>query len=127
MYHTLYAPGTKFVKDPDFYGMFAQENAIFGMVSPAIHKLRKDLLSPLFSRRAVLGIEPLMKSKVRCSYQYDLRLLIILGRQILFPARTKKPERRSIESMFWVRVDGRRYYKRVLLREISREPRGARR
>lgn len=68
VYHKIYACGSKFIKDPDFYAMFAQDNAIFGIISPAVHKLRKDLLSPLFSRRAVLGIEPLVQSKVGTSY-----------------------------------------------------------
>lgn len=64
VYHKIYASGSKFTKDPEFYAMFAQGNAIFGIISPAVHKLRKDLLSPLFSRRAVLRIEPMMQSKV---------------------------------------------------------------
>lgn len=64
VYHKIYASGSKFTKDPEFYAMFAQGDAIFGIISPTVHKLRKDLLSPLFSRRAVMGIEPMMQSKV---------------------------------------------------------------
>lgn len=64
VYHKIYVAGSKFTKDPSFYAMFAQENAIFGIIPPAVHKVRKDLLNSLFSRRAVLGIEPLIQSKV---------------------------------------------------------------
>lgn len=58
--------------------MFAQEDAIFGIISPAAHKLRKDLLSPLFSRRNILGIEPLMQTKVYPLIQTSFGLCSLL-------------------------------------------------
>lgn len=60
----IYAPGSKFIKDPDFYKTFHQDDALFGKTDPRDAKIRRDVLRELFSRRAILKLERVVQEKV---------------------------------------------------------------
>ncbi|KZP06239.1 cytochrome P450, partial [Athelia psychrophila] len=63
-YHDIYSPGSKFIKDRHYYNSFNQEECSFGWSDPQLAKARKDVLSPLFSRRAILKLERVVQEKV---------------------------------------------------------------
>lgn len=73
-YEDIYARGTKFSKDPRFYSMLHQDGSSFGNVNIHEAKIRREIISPLFSRRAVLRLESFVQRKVR---HMDLRGKII--------------------------------------------------
>ncbi|KZP31921.1 cytochrome P450 [Athelia psychrophila] len=55
-YHDIYSPGSKFIKD--------RSACLPGWSDPQLSKARKDVLSPLFSRRAILKLENVVQEKV---------------------------------------------------------------
>ncbi|KAF9019732.1 cytochrome P450 [Hymenopellis radicata] len=63
-YFAIYPPHSGFAKDPFFYKRFDNDDAAFGMLDVQEHKKRRDILSPLFSRRAILKLENLVQDKV---------------------------------------------------------------
>ncbi|KZP31904.1 cytochrome P450 [Athelia psychrophila] len=63
-YHDIYSPGSKFIKDRHYYNSFDQEECSFGWSDPQLAKARRDVLSPLFSRSAILKLENVVQEKV---------------------------------------------------------------
>ncbi|KAF5388089.1 hypothetical protein D9615_000247 [Tricholomella constricta] len=60
----IYAVGSPFTKDKDFYGSFGADGSAFGAIQPHDSRMRRNLLSPLFSRRAILKFECVIQEKV---------------------------------------------------------------
>lgn len=54
----------RFPKDPKLYGALHQDRSLFGMTDPRQAKIRRDIMSPLFSRRAILNLKPVVLQKV---------------------------------------------------------------
>ncbi|KZP06225.1 cytochrome P450 [Athelia psychrophila] len=63
-YHDIYSPGSKFIKDRHYYSSFDQDECLFARPDPQLSKAQKDVLSPLFSRRAILKLENVIQEKV---------------------------------------------------------------
>ena len=63
-YDKIYRIGTKFSKDPIFYGAFGYGTAAFPTPSNEIHRMRRAALNPLFSRKRVLELENIIHDKV---------------------------------------------------------------
>ncbi|KAK0450466.1 cytochrome P450 [Desarmillaria tabescens] len=63
-YFSIYSSQVKFIKDPNFYFCFAQDESSFGFTEHAVAKKRRDLLLPFFSRRSILQMEGIIQSKV---------------------------------------------------------------
>lgn len=63
-YDAIYHAGTKFSKDPVFYGAFGYGTAAFPTPSNEVHRVRRAALNPLFSRKRVLELEDVVHSKV---------------------------------------------------------------
>jgi cytochrome P450 len=64
-YDKIYRIGTKFSKDPIFYGAFGYGSAAFPTPSNEVHRVRRAALNPLFSRKRVLELENVVQSKVQ--------------------------------------------------------------
>ncbi|KAL1761574.1 cytochrome P450 [Schizophyllum commune] len=62
-YHRIYTRGTSFLKDPALYSAFP-DGSSFGSIDPVQAKVRRDAISPLFSRRAIAKLEPFIRDKV---------------------------------------------------------------
>ncbi|EGO03038.1 hypothetical protein SERLA73DRAFT_176551 [Serpula lacrymans var. lacrymans S7.3] len=60
----IYAVGSKFTKEPSFYKCFGQDEASFGLIDVHASRIRREILNPLFSRRAVLKLENVVQEKV---------------------------------------------------------------
>lgn len=63
-YAAIYTHGSKFTKDPHFYTCFGEDETSFGYTDRREAKVRKDVLSPLFSRRSILKLEHVVQEKV---------------------------------------------------------------
>ncbi|KNZ73850.1 Trichodiene oxygenase [Termitomyces sp. J132] len=60
----IYAVGSHFTKDEHFYRSFGANESAFGAIRPQDSRLRRNLLLPLFSRRAILRFEHIIHHKV---------------------------------------------------------------
>ncbi|KAL1680777.1 cytochrome P450 [Schizophyllum commune] len=63
VYHRIYTRGTSFLKDPALYSAFP-DGSSFGSIDPVQAKVRRDAISPLFSRRAIAKLETFIREKV---------------------------------------------------------------
>ncbi|TRM68171.1 cytochrome P450 [Schizophyllum amplum] len=64
VYSEIYTRGFSFLKDPALYRAFGQQDSSFGSTDPVFAKARRDIISPLFSRRAILKLEPFVQQKI---------------------------------------------------------------
>ncbi|KAJ7206141.1 cytochrome P450 [Mycena haematopus] len=62
-FDAIYGPRSTFVKDPIVYGAFKQDLSSFGFRDPHEARKRREMLSPLFSRRATLKLEHAIQAK----------------------------------------------------------------
>ncbi|MCJ1357751.1 MAG: hypothetical protein MMC33_007747 [Icmadophila ericetorum] len=63
-YEKIYYVGSKFGKDPIFYGGLGLSASAFGTPSNELHRVRRAALQPLFTRKQVLDLEDVVQSKV---------------------------------------------------------------
>ncbi|TFK41442.1 cytochrome P450 [Crucibulum laeve] len=63
-YHEIYAPGSTFTKEPVTYKCFNSDGSSFTFIDPHQSKIRREMLNPLFSRRAILKLEGVIQQKV---------------------------------------------------------------
>ncbi|KAL0945226.1 hypothetical protein HGRIS_000739 [Hohenbuehelia grisea] len=60
----IYSNSSTFTKDYYFYRCFQQDESSFGMTNFLEAKARRELLLPMFSRRAILRLEDVIREKV---------------------------------------------------------------
>ncbi|KAG6872652.1 hypothetical protein C0995_007982 [Termitomyces sp. Mi166 len=60
----IYSPGSKFTKLQQFYDAFNEKESVFGYIDVKKAKQRKDIIRPLFSRRAILNLENVIQNTV---------------------------------------------------------------
>ncbi|KAJ7076208.1 cytochrome P450 [Mycena belliarum] len=63
-FDSIYGAHSTFVKDPVLYKAFQQDLSSFGLLDPREARKRREILSPLFSRRATLKLEHVIQQKV---------------------------------------------------------------
>lgn len=64
-HQTIHRVGTKFTKDPAFYGCsFVSPLSMFTTQDNALHRARRSILAPLFTRARVLELERIVQNKV---------------------------------------------------------------
>ncbi|KAK2023938.1 cytochrome P450 [Colletotrichum zoysiae] len=63
LYKLIYSQANPFLKEKDFYDAFGSLHSLFVESDPHLHKERRKLLNPLFSKSGVLKLEPLMVEK----------------------------------------------------------------
>ncbi|TFK86651.1 cytochrome P450 [Polyporus arcularius HHB13444] len=63
-YNDIYLHGHRFTKDPKFYGPLHQDDSLLCLIDLREVKTRREILGPLFSRRAILKLEHVVQSKV---------------------------------------------------------------
>ncbi|KAH7142873.1 cytochrome P450 [Dactylonectria estremocensis] len=64
VYKTVYSQTSPYTKYPGFYDGFNTPHTVFAEHVPSLHKVRRRILNPFFSRRAINQIEPLLKGKI---------------------------------------------------------------
>ncbi|TAQ84226.1 hypothetical protein B7494_g7460 [Chlorociboria aeruginascens] len=71
-YHQLYKPGSKFYKDPSMHKVLGAPSSTLAESDPIKHKQRKAPLEPLFSKKNILSLEPMLMEHVEyCSKRFD--------------------------------------------------------
>ncbi|KAJ7485700.1 cytochrome P450 [Mycena latifolia] len=63
-FEAIYSFSSTFTKDPILYKAFRQDLSSFGLGDPREARKRREMLSPLFSRRAILKLEHVIQEKV---------------------------------------------------------------
>ncbi|KZV89604.1 cytochrome P450 [Exidia glandulosa HHB12029] len=63
-YSDIYTNGTRFTKDPRFYYNMHQPECSLTFMDRREAKTRRDILSPIFSRKSVLALEGVVANKV---------------------------------------------------------------
>ena len=56
--------GSKFYKEPDFYRGISFPTSSIGLVDPVAHRVRRQVLNPLFTASRVQSIAPRLQTKV---------------------------------------------------------------
>lgn len=64
--------------------MFGEDESSFGYIDPLVAKQRREILNPLFSRRAIIKLENVVQRKVRRLrlLRVDRTLTTTPGRQV---------------------------------------------
>ncbi|KAF4636547.1 hypothetical protein G7Y89_g1539 [Cudoniella acicularis] len=71
-YHELYKPGSKYYKDPSMHKVLGAPSSTLAESDPIRHKQRKAPLEPLFSKKNILSLEPMLMNHVDyCSERFD--------------------------------------------------------
>ncbi|KAK0665081.1 Cytochrome P450 monooxygenase yanH [Lasiodiplodia hormozganensis] len=64
-YDKIYYIGTRFWKSPVFYGALCVPHSTFGTPSNDVHKHKRAMINPMFSRKMVLQLENVVQDKAR--------------------------------------------------------------
>lgn len=64
-YKVIYSQANPFPKYAAFYDGFNTPHTVFAECDPVLHKERRRLLNPLFSRTGVFKLEPVIQEKMR--------------------------------------------------------------
>jgi len=62
-YEKVYATHSGLYKDPSFYSLIGIDSALFSTISNEVHRRKRAILNPFFSRRAALDQEDIVQSK----------------------------------------------------------------
>lgn len=63
-YNEIYSTSARWDKERILYEAFGEDHSSFGLLSYAESKQRKDVLQPLFSRRAILNMQSLVRENM---------------------------------------------------------------
>ncbi|KAL4265469.1 cytochrome P450 family protein [Pleurotus pulmonarius] len=63
-YADIYVNGSKFRKDPKLYTTFHEDESSFCFIDPQDAKIRREIMNPLFSRRAILQLEQYVQATI---------------------------------------------------------------
>jgi cytochrome P450 len=63
-YFEIYSHTSKTIKDNSFYSVFHLDQSSLCFIDPAEAKVRRDIISQLFSRKAILQLQTIIKHKV---------------------------------------------------------------
>ncbi|KAM0716121.1 hypothetical protein Q7P37_008635 [Cladosporium fusiforme] len=61
LYHRIYSQRTQYHKQENLYEGFGTPDALFAQVDVALHKKRRQQLSPFFARAGILRLEPTIR------------------------------------------------------------------
>ena len=71
-YHKLYFPNSKFYKDPSMHKVLGAPTSTLAESDPVRHKQRKAPLEPLFAKRNMQALEPMLMEIVdHCCSRFD--------------------------------------------------------
>jgi cytochrome P450 len=60
----IYSQSKPFLKHAPFYDGFNTPHTVFAELDPVLHKERRRMLNPLFSKASVYKLEPLIREKI---------------------------------------------------------------
>lgn len=74
LYKVIYGQNTKYLKDPGYYDAFSSHQTMFGQYDPQLHRQRRKLMNPMFSRAGIFKLEGLIHDKYELMERKILRL-----------------------------------------------------
>ena len=74
LYKTIYSQNAKYIKDPGYYDAFNSPTTVFGQYDPQLHRARRKMMNPMFSRAGILKLEGLIHDKYEIMEGKILRL-----------------------------------------------------
>lgn len=63
-YKTIYSQSHPYLKESGFYNGFGAFHTVFAEIDEALHKERRRLLNPFFSRAGIFRIEPTIQKHI---------------------------------------------------------------
>jgi len=73
-YHEIYNNSARWDKEATLYRSFGEDRSSFGYLTYREAKERKDILQPLFSRRAIVNMQGLIQQNVRTCGPFAWRI-----------------------------------------------------
>jgi hypothetical protein len=76
VYDEIYSSKYRFMKEPTFYAGFNAPNTVFSEASSALHRERRRMVNPFFSKQGIASMQPLIDDKVNlmvnkiCEFQH---------------------------------------------------------
>lgn len=71
-YHELYRLGSKYYKDPSMHKVLGAPSSTLAESDPIRHKQRRAPLEPLFAKKNILKLEPMLMDHVdHCCARFD--------------------------------------------------------
>lgn len=71
-YHQLYSLGSKYYKDPSMHKVLGAPTSTLAESDPIRHKRRRAPLEPLFAKKNILKLEPMLMEHVEyCCQRFD--------------------------------------------------------
>ncbi|KAA8909835.1 cytochrome P450 [Sphaerosporella brunnea] len=64
LYHRVNAMHSPFIKDPVYYGSIGVSSSAFGTTDQSLHRSRRSLINPMFSKRRILEASTIMQDVV---------------------------------------------------------------
>lgn len=74
LYKTIYGQNTKYLKDRGYYDAFGFVDTVFAEADPQLHRVRRKMLNPMFSRAGIFKVEGLIHDKYEMAERKLLRL-----------------------------------------------------
>ena len=74
LYKEVYSQTSTYLKDEYFYDAFLTPNTVFTEADPSLHKARRRVLNPFFSRGGVMKLEVIIEEKIDLFVQKLRRL-----------------------------------------------------
>lgn len=74
LYKTIYGQNTKYLKSPGYYDAFSSTQNLFGLYDPQLHRQRRKLMNPMFSRAGIFKLEGLIHDKYELMERKIVRL-----------------------------------------------------
>lgn len=65
LYKVIYNQSSPFPKYAPFYDGFNTPHTVFAEIDPVLHKERRRMLNPLFSRVGLFQLEPIIQQKIK--------------------------------------------------------------
>jgi cytochrome P450 len=65
VYHEIYNPRNRWSRDPALYHVFSISESLLTMMDYPTAKKRKEILQPLFSRKAIVELQHLIQDMVK--------------------------------------------------------------
>lgn len=61
----MFKQNTRFLKDGRLYNGFGFPNALFNLTDPEVHRRRRKILNPHFSKQSIGVLEDMLYAKIR--------------------------------------------------------------
>lgn len=97
LYKEIYNQTTPYLKHVPFYDSFLTAHTVFAECDPQLHKQRRKILNPFFSRAGVTKLEPIIKEKIELFLQKLKKISSYGPIDVSYAFRLGSPEHNSLD------------------------------